>query len=151
MVGSHERVGDAEKPGIRGPCGLRKDSYRRARPRPQRGGFATPRRGYSIYDVPAEEQTSILVPAIVSDELFQAVAEQLSANRRLGRERKRGARYLLQGLLECSCCGYAYYGRKVSRSSANGKTPYATIAAWGPMPIASVVELWRLKPGGGRP
>jgi site-specific DNA recombinase len=98
---------------------------RRGRPRPQRGGSTTPRRGYSIYDVPAEEQTSISVPAIVSDELFQAVAEQLSANRRLGRERKRGARYLLQGLLECSCCGYAYYGKKVSRSSAKGRTPYA--------------------------
>jgi site-specific DNA recombinase len=76
-------------------------------------------------DVPAEEQTSICVSAIVSDELFRAVAEQLSANRRLGRERKRGARYLLRGLLECSCCGYAYYGKKVSRSSAKGKTPYA--------------------------
>ena len=31
----------------------------------------------------------------------------------------------LQGLLECSCCGYAYYGKKVSRASAKGKVPYA--------------------------
>ena len=53
------------------------------------------------------------------------VQEQLSENRLRGRERKRGARYLLQGLLECQCCGYAYYGKKVSRNSAKGKVPYA--------------------------
>lgn len=51
--------------------------------------------------------------------------EQLSTNCRQGRERRRGALYLLQGLLECGCCGYAYYGKQVSRSSAKGKTPYA--------------------------
>lgn len=31
----------------------------------------------------------------------------------------------MQGLLECECCGYAYYGKQVSRSSAKGKVPYA--------------------------
>jgi site-specific DNA recombinase len=98
---------------------------RRSQVRPQRGQTKTPRRPYSSYDTVAAEQLSIPVPPLVSAELFAAVQEQLSANRQLGRERKRGARYLLQGLLECGCCGYAYYGKKVSRSSAKGKAQYA--------------------------
>jgi site-specific DNA recombinase len=65
------------------------------------------------------------VPAIISEELYDAVQQQLTENRLRGRERKRGACYLLQGLLECECCGYAYYGKKISRSSAKGKVPYA--------------------------
>ena len=32
---------------------------------------------------------------------------------------------LLQGLAVCGCCGYAYYGKKVSRSAAKGQVPYA--------------------------
>ena len=32
---------------------------------------------------------------------------------------------MLQGLLECKCCGYAFYGKPVSRKSAKGKVPYA--------------------------
>ena len=52
------------------------------------------------------------------------MSEQLAQNRLRGRERRRGAKHLLQGLLACSCCGYAYYGKPVSRSSAKGKTPY---------------------------
>ena len=98
---------------------------RRPNLRPQRGQTKTPRRSYSSYDTTPADQVSIPVPQLVSAELFAAVQEQLTANRQGGRERKRGARYLLQGLLECGCCNYAYYGKKVSRSSAKGKTPYA--------------------------
>jgi len=53
--------------------------------------------------------------------LFAAVAEQLEENRRRQRQGKRGARYLLQGLLVCQGCGYAYYGKPVSLRSAKGK------------------------------
>ena len=28
-------------------------------------------------------------------------------------------------MLECQCCGYAYYGKRISRASAKGKIPYA--------------------------
>jgi site-specific DNA recombinase len=98
---------------------------RRAQLRTQRGDPKTPRRTGSTYDTEPGEQILIPVPAIVSEDLFAAVQEQLTENRLRGRERKRGARYLLQGLLECACCGYAYYGKKVSRSSAKGKVPYA--------------------------
>jgi site-specific DNA recombinase len=98
---------------------------RRPQLRKLRGQTKPPRRTCSTYDTDPSEQISIAVPAIISEELFDTVQQQLTENRRRGRERKRGARYLLQGLLECECCGYAYYGKKISRRSAKGKTPYA--------------------------
>jgi site-specific DNA recombinase len=78
---------------------------RRPRLRTLKGQQKIPRRSGSTYDTAPSEQTPIPVPAIVSPELFAVVQVQLSENRLRGRERKRGARYLLQGLLECQCCG----------------------------------------------
>jgi site-specific DNA recombinase len=98
---------------------------RRPQLRTQRGHSKTPRRTGSTYDTDASAQLSIAVPAIISAELFEVVHTQLTANRQRGRESRRGAKYLLQGLLECGCCGYAYYGKPVSRKSAQGKVPYA--------------------------
>jgi site-specific DNA recombinase len=98
---------------------------RRPQLRTQRGNSKTPRRIGSTYDTDANEQLSIPVPAIVSVELFDVVQNQLTENRQRGRESRRGAKYLLQGLLECGCCGYAFYGKPVSRASAKGKVPYA--------------------------
>ena len=91
----------------------------RKRLRPGRGQAEQPRRAYSVYDTP-ERGVPIAVPALVSEELFAAVAEQLQENRQRARQRARGARYLLQGLLVCGQCGYAYYGKPVSRKSAKG-------------------------------
>lgn len=88
--------------------------------RPQRR-YEQSKRDFSIYSVPEEEQERIPVPAIVSEDLFKTVQEQLAENRKQSRQRKRGARYLLQGLLKCQCCEYAYYGKPVSRSAAKGK------------------------------
>ena len=93
--------------------------------RTPRGQSKIPRRTGSTYDTDVSEQISIAVPAIVSEDLFSTVEQQLTENRQRGRERKRGASYLLQGLLECKPCGYAYYGKKVSRSAAKGKVRYA--------------------------
>lgn len=93
----------------------------RKRLRGQRGKLEQPKRGYSVYDTP-ERAVPIPVPALVSEELFACIAEQLEENRRRARQRKRGARYLLQGLLVCAQCGYAYYGKPVSRRSAKGAT-----------------------------
>ena len=98
---------------------------RRPQVRTQRGHSKTPRRTGSTYDTDASEQVLIPVPAIVSEDLFAVVEKQLTENRQRGRERKRGAKYLLQGLLQCKSCGYAYYGKKVSRSSAKGKSQWA--------------------------
>jgi site-specific DNA recombinase len=97
---------------------------RRSQVRQPRGQAKVPRRAGSTYDTPVTEQITITVPAIVSAELFAGVSEQLAENRLRGRERRRGAKHLLQGLLACQCCGYALYGKPVSRSSAKGQTRY---------------------------
>ena len=98
---------------------------RRPKLRTQRGHSKTPRRTGSTYDTASSEQLSIAVPAIISTELFDVVQTQLTENRQRGRESSRGAKYLLQGLLECGCSGYAFYGKPTSRKSAKGKVPYA--------------------------
>ena len=90
--------------------------------RPQRGHAEQPRKTYSTYATEADEQEAIAVPALVSEALFVAVAEQLAENKKRNRQGRRGAKYLLQGLLQCSCCGYAYYGKPVSRATSRGKT-----------------------------
>jgi site-specific DNA recombinase len=68
---------------------------------------------------------AIAVPALVEPALFAAVAEQLAENKQRQRQSRRGARYLLQGLVVCPPCGHAVYGKPVSRSSAKGTTRYA--------------------------
>jgi site-specific DNA recombinase len=93
---------------------------RRSRPRPQRNAVEQPRRAYSVY-ASDDGGVPIDVPALVSEELFAAAAEQLAENRRRARQRLRGARYLLQGLLVCHQCGYALYGKPVSPAAAKGK------------------------------
>lgn len=92
----------------------------RPRLREQRGRSMQPRRGYSTYDVSSEEWLSIPVPAIVSEALFSNVQTQLQENRQRSRQGQRGAKYLLQGLLVCQCCGYAYYGKAISPSARKG-------------------------------
>ena len=89
----------------------------RPRLREQRGRSLQPRRANSTYDVAPEQWLSIPVPAIVSAELFETVQAQLAENRRRSRLGERGAKYLLQGLLVCSCCGYAFYGKALSPSA----------------------------------
>lgn len=83
---------------------------RRPQVKPYRGQSLTPRRNSSLYETEPNEQVVIPVPPIVSQELFATVQEQLDDNRLQSRERKDGARHLLQGLLECECCHYAYSG-----------------------------------------
>jgi site-specific DNA recombinase len=95
---------------------------RRPRLRPLRGKKAQPRRPVTVYDTPEADRIAIEVPALVSEEVFAAVAERLQENRRRCRTGQRGARYLLQGLLVCGSCGYAYYGKPLSRSARKGKT-----------------------------
>ncbi len=69
------------------------------------------RRGYSGNTAPKEEWITIPVPALVESALYDAVQEQLEENRRRARIPEKGSRYLLQGLLVCAKCGYAYCGR----------------------------------------
>src|SRR3954447_14741332 len=84
--------------------------------RAQRGRPLQPKHAYSHRDVPPEQWMSIPVPALVDTTLFDAVQEQLQENRQRARVPQRGAKYLLQGLIVCACCGYAYYGKAISPS-----------------------------------
>ena len=93
----------------------------RRRRRGGRNRHEQPRNGQSCYDLPAREWISIPVPAIVDESLFEAVALQLEENQRRSRTGQRAARYLLQGVVVCKCCGYAYYGKQISLSGGKGK------------------------------
>jgi len=93
----------------------------RRRLRGGRNRHEQPRGGQSSYDLPVEQWISIAVAAIVDEALFDAVARQLEENRKRSREGQRGARYLLQGIIQCKCCGYAYYGKQISLAGAQGK------------------------------
>ena len=89
--------------------------------RAQPGRLLQPRRAVSSFDRPESEWTLIPVPALLEPGLFEAVQNQLQENRQRARQSQRDARYLLQGLLGCAQCGYAYYGQPVSHKSAKGK------------------------------
>jgi site-specific DNA recombinase len=89
--------------------------------RAQRSHPLQPRRPVSTRSVPEEDWIFIPVPALVDETLFDAVQVQLEENRKRARQSKRGARYLLQGLVVCAHCQYAYYGKPVSRKAARGK------------------------------
>jgi site-specific DNA recombinase len=93
----------------------------RPRLRAQRSRPVQPRRAVSISDVPPEDWITIPVPALVESEVFAAVQEQLRENKRHARQSSRGALYLLQGLLQCQHCGYAFYGKRLSPSARKGK------------------------------
>jgi len=93
----------------------------RPRLRPQRRRPLQPRRAVSTRDVPQPEWITIPVPAIVAPEVFATVQEQLRDNQRHARQSRRGARYLLQGLVQCQHCGYAYYGKRLSPSARKGR------------------------------
>ena len=95
---------------------------RRTRLRPVRGSQEHPRRGYSTYDVPRDDWIYIPVPRIVSEDLFESVQTQLEENRKHARGRRRGAAHLLQGLVVCTMCGYALYG-KGARGGRSKKRP----------------------------
>jgi site-specific DNA recombinase len=90
---------------------------RRPRLRAPRGGSLHPRSGGSVYDVPPADWLSVPVPALVSEDVFAQVQKQLAENRQRARRGQRGARYLLQGLVVCGGCGYAYYGKPISPSA----------------------------------
>lgn len=83
---------------------------RRASVRPRRGKPVIPRRPYSVTRKDTQPIT-IAVPALVSEELFAAVQEQLAENKARFRQSRRGAKFLLQGLLVCPQCGYAWCGQ----------------------------------------
>jgi site-specific DNA recombinase len=111
-----------KNPAYKGTAAFGKTSVEplRARLRGQRGRPMQPKRAVSTHDVPREKWMSIAVPALVDEAVFETVQEQLQENQQRARIGQRGARYLLQGLLVCACCGYAYYGKPISPSARKG-------------------------------
>src|SRR5215213_5319133 len=79
--------------------------------RPPRGRGPIPKNPRRRLLAPTEQWIIIPVPALIDTAMFEATQEQLAENRRRRRQRKAGARYLLQGLLVCQACGYALCGR----------------------------------------
>src|ERR1700709_2237553 len=61
--------------------------------------------------VPRSEWVPVAVPALVDPAVAEAARMQLEENRRRKREQCRGPGWLLQGLVVCRRCGYAYYGK----------------------------------------
>jgi site-specific DNA recombinase len=61
------------------------------------------------------------VPALVSADVFAAAQQQLERNRKLAQRNATLKRYMLQGLVVCSRCGYAYYGKSMARQQKHGR------------------------------
>jgi site-specific DNA recombinase len=116
-------AGILKNPAYKGSAAFGKTRSGSLRPRlrAQRGRVLQPRRGRSIYDRPPEEWSAIPVPALIDAALFTNAQAQLQENRKRARQGQRGARYLLQGLLVCAQCGYAYYGKQLSQKAAKSK------------------------------
>ena len=80
------------------------------RPLRKRGGFSP--RCSSNMELPKKDWIEIPVPAIVSPDIFSLAEERLEKNKRYAKRRTKEPT-LLQGMMACNKCGYAY-----SRSSA---------------------------------
>jgi len=63
----------------------------------------------------------IPVPPLIKPALYQAAHRQLNENRARARMGTRRPGYLLQGLLCCSECQYAYYGKTTRQRGAGGR------------------------------
>jgi site-specific DNA recombinase len=74
--------------------------------------------------VPAaqEEWIAVPVPALIEPALFEAAQLQLEENRRHKREGRRRPGWLLQGLVVCRRCGYAFYGKMARGRASGGRT-----------------------------
>jgi site-specific DNA recombinase len=115
--------GILKNPAYQGTAAFGKTRLEPLRPRlrAQRNRPVQPRRAVSVSDVPPEDWLPIPVPALVEPEVFAAIEAQLQENKRHARQSRRGALYLLQGLLQCQHCGYAFYGKRLSPSARKGK------------------------------
>jgi site-specific DNA recombinase len=89
------------------------DQKRVTRPLRLRGNRVA--RRPAVKDRPREQWVEIAVPAIVSDIVFDLAARRLQDNKRFS-ARRTVEPTLLQGLVVCRNCGYAYY-RTSTRTS----------------------------------
>ena len=101
--------------------GKRKSVTRIVSVRPQKNSCEHPKNNYSQSFVEKNNWIYIPVPAIINEDIFDVVQEQLEENRTLARTRKRGAIHLLQGLVVCQHCHYAYCGQPIIKNIKNKK------------------------------
>jgi site-specific DNA recombinase len=88
--------------------------------RAPRGRPVQPRKPNVATAVDQKDWLCIPVPALIERSLFLAAQNQLRENRSRARIGPRRPGYLLQGLLTCSECRYAYYGRTTRQRGAGG-------------------------------
>jgi site-specific DNA recombinase len=98
------------------------------RPLRMRGGIAP--RNSASHERPREDWIAIAVPPIVSEEIFALAQERLEANKTHA-PRRTVTPSVVQGLVSCAKCGYAFY-RTSTRSSARAIHYYRCLGsdAW---------------------
>ena len=89
------------------------ERQRTTRPLRQRGGYSP--RSSANREKPREQWIGIPVPPLVSEETYALAQEQLEKNKRHATRRTKEPT-LLQSMLVCKQCGYAYY-RSSTRTS----------------------------------
>jgi site-specific DNA recombinase len=87
--------------------------------RPIRGRPWPPRRRNTRVPTAQGEWVVVPVPVLIEPALFAAAQAQLEEKRRHKREGRRRPGWLLQGLVVCRRCGYAFYG-KMARGRVGG-------------------------------
>jgi site-specific DNA recombinase len=90
------------------------------RPRAARGRPAQPRKSHVPKAVDQKDWVFVPVPPLIEAGLYWAAHRQLDQNRSRARMGVKRPGYLLQGLLACSECRYAYYGKTVRQKGAGG-------------------------------
>jgi site-specific DNA recombinase len=88
--------------------------------RPPRGRLVNPRKPHVAVAVDQKDLLFIPVPPLIKPALFQGAQRQLNENRTRARRGTRRPGHLLQGLLVCSECRYAYYGKTTRQRGAGG-------------------------------
>lgn len=104
--------------------GRRKIGARLPYIRPRKDSNEHPKNNSSRYAVSKEDWIYISVPALVDENLFNTVQEQMEENKKRSRMYKPGEIYLLQGLLVCKYCGRAYCGGKSIKRYSKKETTY---------------------------
>jgi site-specific DNA recombinase len=96
----------------------RSENVRRRSPR----GRPAPHRSANVPKVTEQKDWVFMaVPPLIEPALFHAAHRQLNENRTRARIGRRRPGYLLQGLLGCSECRYAFYGRTTHQRGAGGR------------------------------
>lgn len=88
--------------------------------RPARGRPAQHRKSNVPKPVDQKDWVFVSVPPLIEPALYRAAHRQLDYNRARARMGRRRAGYLLQGLLACSECRYAYYGKTIHQKGVGG-------------------------------